>query len=65
MNDCAQKPLNLKGCNCTYDCSKKGRCCECLAYHRGNNQFPACLFSARAEKTYDRSFAALVRDREG
>ncbi len=64
MLECTQKSANSKSCNCTYDCSKKGRCCECLAFHRGMNEFPACLFSARAEKTYDRSFAALVRDRE-
>ena len=65
MDACDRRAANLKLCNCTYDCSKKGHCCECLAYHRGMNQFPACFFSARAEKTYDRSFAALVRDREG
>ncbi|MCX5795885.1 MAG: hypothetical protein NTY77_10355 [Elusimicrobia bacterium] len=64
MSDCAQTPKNLKGCNCTYDCSTKGQCCECVSYHRGMGQFPACFFSARAEKAYDRSFAALVRDRE-
>jgi hypothetical protein len=28
-------------------------------------EFPACFFSAAAEKAYDRSFAALVRDRKG
>jgi hypothetical protein len=64
MPECTQKSANLKDCNCTYDCSKKGHCCECLAYHRGMSQFPACFFSARSEKAYDRSFAALVRDRE-
>lgn len=65
MSDCAQTAKNLGVCTCTYDCSTKGRCCECVTYHRGMNQFPACFFSAKAEKTYDRSFAALVRDREG
>ena len=64
MSECAQKSKNLKDCNCTYDCSTKGNCCACISYHRGMHQFPACFFSARAEKTYDRSFAALVRDRE-
>ena len=63
MDACDRAKQNLKGCNCTYDCSKKGRCCECLAYHRGLDQFPACFFSAQAERRYDRSFAALVRDR--
>jgi hypothetical protein len=28
-------------------------------------QFPACFFSAEAEKKYDRGFDALVRDRRG
>jgi hypothetical protein len=50
-------------CNCTYSCSKHGKCCECVAYHRGMGEFPACQFSAEAERRYDRSFEALVRDR--
>ena len=29
-----KKDKNLKACNCTYPCSRKGICCECLAYHR-------------------------------
>lgn len=65
MSECAQKTKNLKDCNCTYSCSKKGNCCACLSYHRDMGQFPACFFSARAEAAYDRSFAALVRDRQG
>ena len=65
MAECAQKTKNLKNCNCTYACSKKGNCCECVAYHRDMAQFPACFFSRQAEATYDRSFAALLRDRQG
>ncbi|MDR1796913.1 MAG: hypothetical protein LBR44_05625 [Clostridiales Family XIII bacterium] len=52
-------------CNCTYACGKHAKCCECVAYHRRMGEFPACFFSAAAEKAYDRSFAALVRDRKG
>ena len=63
MPDCPKAATNLKDCNCTYDCSRKGRCCECIAYHKDAGEFPACFFSAAAERTYDRSFAALVRDR--
>jgi hypothetical protein len=55
--------INIE-CNCTYPCSKHGKCCECIAYHRRMDEFPACLFSDEAEKRYDRSFDALVRDRE-
>jgi hypothetical protein len=51
-------------CNCTYSCPRRGKCCECLAYHIRSGEFPACFFSAEAEKTYDRSFAALMRDRK-
>ena len=48
---------NKKRCNCTYEpCSKKGMCCECLAYHLGMDQLPACCFPDDVEKTYDRSF---------
>jgi len=63
MADCPQMNANLKSCNCTYSCSKKGKCCECVAYHRRSGEFPACFFSAKAERTYDRTFEALVRDR--
>ena len=51
-------------CNCTYSCSKHGKCCECVAYHRGSGEFRACFFSDKAEKTYDRSFSALIKDRK-
>ena len=52
-------------CNCTFSCSKHGKCCECVAYHKRNGEFPACVFSAAAEKTGDRSLDALIRDRQG
>jgi hypothetical protein len=51
-----KKSENLKNCNCTYPCSKKGMCCECLHYHLAMKQLPACCFPPEAEKTYDRSF---------
>jgi hypothetical protein len=46
---------NLKNCNCTYSCERKGKCCECVSYHRGSGELPACYFSKAAERTYDRS----------
>lgn len=53
---------NMKDCNCTYDpCSRKGVCCECVAYHRRMGQLPACYFPADVERTYDRSIAAFIR----
>ncbi|HAH08038.1 MAG TPA: hypothetical protein DCM05_16180 [Elusimicrobia bacterium] len=63
MSDCPKLAENLKRCNCTYRCSKKGHCCECLHYHRSMGEFPACFFTAEGEKTYDRSFAMLQRHR--
>jgi hypothetical protein len=54
--DC-KKEKNLSKCNCTYkSCSRKGVCCDCLAYHLPKRQLPACFFPKDAEKTYDRSF---------
>jgi len=50
------KDENMKNCNCTYTCSKKGMCCTCLHYHLRMRQLPACCFPDDAEKTYDRSF---------
>lgn len=51
-----KKEENLRNCNCTYSCSKKGVCCDCIKYHLAMRQLPACCFPAEAEKTYDRSF---------
>jgi hypothetical protein len=52
---------NLTRCNCTYEpCSKKGICCECIAYHKSLGELPACLFPDDVEKTYDRSIRRFV-----
>lgn len=50
-------------CNCTYtSCSRHGKCCECIAYHRRCNEVPGCLFSKAGERTYDRSIENLYND---
>jgi hypothetical protein len=54
---------NRKRCPCTYDCAKKGVCCECIREHLADDELPACCFSKKAEATYDRSFAAFARDK--
>jgi hypothetical protein len=57
-----KKEKNLKHCNCSYPgCSKKGVCCECLAFHLRNKELPGCCFPTSAEKSYDRSFEAFAR----
>jgi hypothetical protein len=58
--DC-RKEKNQKSCNCTYPCSKKGICCECVDYHRRSGQIPACYFPADIEKTYDRSIENFIK----
>ena len=56
-----QKEKNLKMCNCTYiPCSRKGVCCECIAYHKQIGEIPACLFPDEAEKTYNRSIEYFI-----
>ncbi|OQX62851.1 MAG: cytosolic protein [Desulfococcus sp. 4484_241] len=53
---------NLEKCNCTYEpCSRKGKCCDCISYHLGMRQLPACCFPNDAEATYDRSFEYFAR----
>jgi len=59
--ECQNKEQNLKKCNCSYPCSRKGICCECMSYHRSMNQLPACYFSDKDEKTYDRSISFFMR----
>jgi hypothetical protein len=52
---------NLARCNCSYEpCSRKGICCECLAYHWSMRELPACLFPDTVERTYDRSFRRFM-----
>ena len=68
MTDCNQEKLK-KACACSYDCSRRGKCCECLEYHLSMNQLPGCAFakiSKEAEKSYNRDieyFAKLVLER--
>ena len=62
MEECPNQKQNLRNCNCSYNpCPRKGICCECIAYHRKNNQIPACFFSLGEEKTYDRSIENFIR----
>lgn len=59
--ECKQKDM-LKNCTCTYtSCSKRGKCCECVMYHRKNGEIPGCFFPPEAEKSYDRSVENFIR----
>ncbi|MBN2570665.1 MAG: hypothetical protein JXA68_00940 [Ignavibacteriales bacterium] len=60
--ECKNYKINLSKCNCNYEpCSRKGYCCECIEYHRKNNELPACYFSEEQEKTWDRSIKYFVK----
>lgn len=53
---------NKTRCTCTYEpCSRKGRCCECIDYHKKMGELPGCLFSPKDERTYDRSVEFFVK----
>jgi len=53
---------NLKNCPCTYPgCPRKGKCCECIAYHKKRGELPGCLFSPEEEKTFDRSIESFIK----
>ncbi|MFC1478870.1 hypothetical protein ACFL57_05380 [Candidatus Margulisiibacteriota bacterium] len=54
------KETNLRNCNCTYPCSRKGICCECLTYHRNRGELPACYFTAEQERTCNRSIEYFI-----
>ncbi len=58
--DC-KKEKNQQNCNCSYACSKKGICCDCLTYHRKNGELPACYFPDDIEKDYNRSIENFIR----
>ncbi|RJO65688.1 MAG: hypothetical protein C4540_00175 [Candidatus Omnitrophota bacterium] len=62
MKKCINQTQNRANCNCSYEpCSRKGICCECVSYHRTQNQLPACYFSAEFERTYDRSVKNFIK----
>ncbi len=52
---------NRASCPCTYPCSTKGKCCECVAYHRERRELPGCYFTKEAEATWDRSIENYMR----
>ncbi|MBT3298313.1 cytosolic protein [archaeon] len=56
-----KKEQNKLSCKCTFDCNKKGICCECIKHHKENRELPGCFFTEEAEKTYDRSFEHFAR----
>ncbi|MFB6290910.1 MAG: DUF6485 family protein [Candidatus Bipolaricaulia bacterium] len=59
--ECKNYEANLEECNCSYPgCERKGNCCECIQYHLGRNELPACTFPDEVEKTYDRSFKKFI-----
>jgi len=60
MREC-KVSKNKAICNCTYEpCSRKGICCECIAYHREAGELPACYFPPEVERTYDRSIERFI-----
>ncbi|HDI07958.1 MAG TPA: hypothetical protein ENF76_06315 [Candidatus Bathyarchaeota archaeon] len=61
MTSCPNLEKNLQACTCTYlNCDKRGKCCECIRYHRERGELPGCLFPAEVEKTYDRTIERFV-----
>ena len=61
MKECNVKK-NKDRCNCTYEpCGRKGVCCECVGYHWGMGQFPACFFPDDVEKSWDRSVDRFIQ----
>jgi hypothetical protein len=64
MTEC-HSTQNKKQCNCSYPCSRKGICCECLSYHHDRDELPACFFPEAVERTYDRSKENFIRVYQG
>lgn len=59
--NCPNRNRNLKNCNCTYEpCERKGKCCECIAYHRKMGELPACYFDKDKEATYNRTLENFI-----
>jgi hypothetical protein len=58
--ECKTEENQTQYCNCTYSCSKKGSCCDCLHYHRKRGELPACYFPDAVEQSYDRSIQRFI-----
>ncbi|MFC1726167.1 DUF6485 family protein [candidate division KSB1 bacterium] len=59
---CENNSQNMSYCNCSYPgCGRKGKCCECLHYHRRMGEMPACFFPDNVEKSYDRSIDRFIK----
>ena len=57
---------NLKHCTCTYrSCARRGKCCECVVYHRKSGELPGCFFTPEYERTYDRTVANFIKMHKG
>ncbi len=62
MVECNKDERN-ESCSCTYNCSRRGKCCDCISYHLKYNQLPGYVFakiSPDAEMTYNRDFEYFV-----
>ncbi|MDO4575087.1 MAG: DUF6485 family protein [Planctomycetia bacterium] len=57
-----KKDENKGHCTCTYDCPRRGLCCECVKYHLAKRQVPGCFFSKAGEASYDRSFEHFAKE---
>lgn len=43
---------NKNDCPCTsLSCSRRGKCCECVAHHRKRGEIPKCFLTAEGEKS--------------
>ncbi|ACR79841.1 DUF6485 family protein [Kosmotoga olearia] len=62
--ECTNFKQNLQKCNCSYPgCPRKGKCCECLSYHRSRGELPACYFTEAQERTWNRSIEYFIQSR--
>jgi len=62
--ECSLK-TNQRNCTCTYEpCDRKGKCCECISFHRASGELPGCVFTPEVERSYDRSATRFVASRK-
>ncbi|KKN37924.1 hypothetical protein LCGC14_0758460 [marine sediment metagenome] len=63
MRECDQEERKDE-CTCTYNCHRRGKCCECIDYYLPMNQLPGCIIakvSKAAEKSYNRDFEYFAK----
>lgn len=50
----------MEMCSCSFQCGRKGICCDCIRNHRAKGHLPACYFPSDEEVKGVRSIENFI-----